>query len=908
MKNISVRNPENITILTKNLMLEFNREIKAGIHGSLIKYVHGMANKHNINPINPQNNHNRIYEFNLEVIEPEVLRFKNCHVHQDMIVFDNKNRIIQTNLNSYYEWDDGFFPIRRLKPSKPIDLILKILKSCKILSKEKDFVLRKKVALKKHAKELFAKKNKIIEVENAIVFCDQYFYVFGHFMHENYPRLYFLLSQLTKEEKEEYKIILPPDSKAFYYSYIKPCLDALNIKENQVIYLEKDSLLKIKNLIMPSQMRFHPLVKESLDHLRNFYKDEDLDFKDYKKVYLSRKNAPRRKIINEEEVQEFLIKKGFKIVYIEDLDFKSQMNLLRNVKILLAQDSSTLTNVILCENCEHCLIFTCDKITCPLFGTVTENTKFYYQFCEPEDRANFDWWSSNIIIDINNLEENLEIIEKNYQLRLSSILKEKSFDNRVIEILDSNFVNKNFSDSIKSKDGLLNFYKSMGWHLMNYCGLPDEASEMFRSALQIRHDDATAIIYLQNLMYTSPENYDQQKILSITKEVMSKIANSEKKYNHTNHNLDDSRVLNIGYTCHFFDNTTSTTLLLPIIKNHDRSKVKIFVYSDQDPKNTKKSTREFADVWHDTLGLNDDDFCNLIINDKIDILLEINGFCLQNRYRAINMRPAPIQVSFYNISATSGVREMDYILVGEEVETTNLQRFYTEKFFHKKGIQLATEVGPHFPEVKNEIPYKKNGYITFGSFGQIHKVSRKQIFLWSKILKELPNSKFILKASALDKEECRSIYSHHFLDAKIDASRIIFEGHSEYSDLLNSYQKIDIALDTYPYGGGTTTIEALIQGTPVISLVGNSFCSQHGAINLSNINHKELLSYSEEEFVLKAVELAKNPEKIEFYRKNLRNSVINSSRGNIKKYTQELEEAYKEMFKIYKTEYDKKNI
>lgn len=408
---VLVRNPENVTVLTQDIVDEFNREIKAGIHGSLIKYVHGMANKYNINPVNRNADPaQKQYEFEICASEPHLMKFKNCYIHDDMILFNEQKKIIQENLNSYYEWDDGFFPIRRLKPAKPLDITLKLLKFYNIISKERDFIIRKKIAFKKHAQQLFTKKNKIIEIESAVVFCDQYFYVFGHFVHENYPRLYFLFSQLSEEQKANYKVILPQKNDAtFYYQYLNPCLELCGIKESQTIYLEKDSLLKVKNLIMPSQIKFHGIVKEALNHLRNSYSIDVEKFSGYEKVYLSRKNAPRRKVINEEEVQNFLTKKGFKIVFIEDLDFKSQMSLLQNVKILLAQDSSTLTNVIFCNNCEHCLIFTCDKITCPLFGTVVD-TKFYYQFCEPEDRRFFDWWSSNIFININDLKTNLELI------------------------------------------------------------------------------------------------------------------------------------------------------------------------------------------------------------------------------------------------------------------------------------------------------------------------------------------------------------------------------------------------------------------------------------------------------------------------------------------------------------------
>lgn len=448
------------------------------------------------------------------------------------------------------------------------------------------------------------------------------------------------------------------------------------------------------------------------------------------------------------------------------------------------------------------------------------------------------------------------------------------------------------------QNNIANFYAEIAYHMMSF-GLQTDAAAMFENSLKIRHDNRVAINYLQNLMCCSPKIYTQEKILNITKEVMKKIAVVDKKYSDHSNELSVDRVINVGYTCHFFDNTTGTTLFLPIIKNHNRQRVKIFIYSDQEPTKTRPETMKLADVWRDVYGMSDEELCETIKKDKIDVMLEINGFCNSNRYRAFNMRPAPVQVSFYNLSATSGVEEIDYILVGEEVRTEHLSNFYTEKFFHKKGIQLATEVGSHFPSVKNKIPFHENGYITFGSFGQAHKVSREQIFLWAKVLHKVENSKFFMKANALDGVGCLAAFKRHFNDAGIDDSRLIFEGNSEYNKFLLSYEKIDIALDTYPYGAGTTTIEALIQGTPVVSLVGDNFCSQHGAINLKNVNHPELLSYSPEEFVEKAVSLANDVARIEKYCKNLRQDVISSARSDIKKYVKELEDAYIEMFSRY---------
>jgi protein O-GlcNAc transferase len=354
----------------------------------------------------------------------------------------------------------------------------------------------------------------------------------------------------------------------------------------------------------------------------------------------------------------------------------------------------------------------------------------------------------------------------------------------------------------------------------------------------------------------------------------------------------------IGYTCHFITNSTSTTLLIPWLKAHNKNRVEIFMYSDQPSEEIPDDVRAIAEHWIDTKALDNDSFCEKVRADNIDILLELNGHCEQNRYKALARKPAPIQVNYYNYSSTCGVPGIDYILVGENFDIDHLQPYYSEKIFHKKGDLLPTVISSHFPPVAPS-PFIKNGYITFGSFGQAHKISREQIFLWCEVLKKVPNSRFYMKASALDCDIAKSVFNNHFLQGGVALSRIILEGASDYSTLLKSYSKVDIALDSYPFAGGTTTAEALIQGVPVISLMGDRYCSKHGWLNLHPAGHNELLSYSKEEFVNKAVYLANNLDKLIHYRNTLRNDYANSSRANINKFIVDLEDAYFSMWDQY---------
>lgn len=432
---------------------------------------------------------------------------------------------------------------------------------------------------------------------------------------------------------------------------------------------------------------------------------------------------------------------------------------------------------------------------------------------------------------------------------------------------------------------------------LSNAGLPNEGIYFFQQLLARDPHHRAVHLYLQTLMHVSEQSYSHQKVYDEHVK-WGKMLQTHPIYTSYPNTLIPSRRLRVGYTCHFVTNSTSSTLLLPLINAHRRENVEIFFYSDQVAHEISDEVRHSVEHWRDTHDLNDDAFCQLVREDQIDILLELNGHCLENRYRSLTRRPAPIQVNYYNYSSTCGVPGIDYILVGDNVQLDKLQAYYSEKIFRKHGIHLATIVSPYFPPVSS-LPSLTNGYITFGSFNQAHKVLREQIQLWCEVLKRVPNSRFYMKANALDYPATKSVYEKHFRETGIDMSRIKLEGSSDYMTLLNLYSHIDIGLDTYPFGGGTTTVEACIQGVPVISLIGERFCSQHGTINLESIGHAELIACTREEFIEKAVTLAHDGKRLQHYRNTLREDFKNSSRADLERFIVELEDAYKRMWQVY---------
>ena len=437
-------------------------------------------------------------------------------------------------------------------------------------------------------------------------------------------------------------------------------------------------------------------------------------------------------------------------------------------------------------------------------------------------------------------------------------------------------------------------YREIANFLLN-SGQPDFAKKYFLHSLAAARTPHTYSLYLQCLLM-SPTCTEKNMLIEskkYNKFFLSKI----KQYQHTKHHLDPNKKLTIGYVCHFFNNAPSQTLLLPYLKQHNREQFTIVCYSDALADEIPSDIRNIPDRWRDTEALNDQSLAELIRTDEVDILLELNGHCIINRYGAIARRPAPIQVSHYNWSATSGVAAIDYILVGEEFRLN--QANYSEKIYYHKGVRKALAFPDYFPPCAPP-PCFKNQYVTFGSFGAAHKINGQVINVWCKILRQVPNARFYMKASVLDHAPFIKAYEQLFAAQGCDLNNIYFEGYTTHEKMLQAYEKVDIALDSFPYSGATSVREALWQGVPVVSLCNETkHCLQHGKAILRSMGHAELVANSVAEYVSIAVTLAKKKSLLLEYRNTLRQDFKTSPLLDLNNWIKHLEEAYREMWKRY---------
>lgn len=480
-----------------------------------------------------------------------------------------------------------------------------------------------------------------------------------------------------------------------------------------------------------------------------------------------------------------------------------------------------------------------------------------------------------------------KIIDANRELLYKFILQDTD-----LEKIEVQYTAKQIVENFVKTHTLDFLFLEIGSFILN-CGHAAYARKYFEKSLEINNKPSTYSLYLQCLLLDNA--CDEQELYQKALRFNDYFSNVQ-RYQSYDNSLITNRKLNIGYVCHFFFNSVSQSLLVPFLKAHHRDRINVFCYSDADPEVVTDNTKQVADYWRDTKNMSDHELAEKIREDKIDILLELNGHIIVNRYGVVARKPAPIQINYYNQSASAGLETLDYVLIGEGIEID--QSAYVETVYRLEGVQGVSIFPEYFPDV-SPAPCLSRDYIVFGSFGAAHKVNHEVVKLWSRVLKAVPNSMLYMKAGVLTFDAYLNVYKKMFRDEGIDIQRIRFEGFSDHKVMLDGYAEVDIALDTFPHNAGTTTMESLWQGVPVITLNGSRYSNQNGRIVLTCIGHPELVSYSHDEYVEKAVALANNKEKLIHYRNTLRDDFKRSQLANPDSFATRLENAYHDMWADY---------
>ena len=359
----------------------------------------------------------------------------------------------------------------------------------------------------------------------------------------------------------------------------------------------------------------------------------------------------------------------------------------------------------------------------------------------------------------------------------------------------------------------------------------------------------------------------------------------------------DSKKLKVGYISPNLFLHSVSFFFDAILDGYTRSRYEVYCYSDvSNPDHVTSSFKKKCDHWVDSGNLSDESLFEKIRDDGIDILVDLAGHTGKGRMPVFAKRAAPIQVTYLGYPNTTGLSRMDYRITDDWSDPEGMtDDYYTEQLIRLPGGFLCYSLIGSIPEVAS-FSLDHNKGVRFGSFNSLLKISSELMKIWANILKSVPKSTLFIKSKPFAEKVLREQVWALFEGEGVSKSRVRLEGWAaEQSSHLKMYDNVDIHLDSYPYNGTTTTIEALLQGVPVVTLAGLNHRSRVGFSIMSQIGLEDLVANSEDDYINVAVELALDRVRLEGLRSSLRERVMNSSLMNQVRFVSELEDAYEFM-------------
>ncbi len=358
---------------------------------------------------------------------------------------------------------------------------------------------------------------------------------------------------------------------------------------------------------------------------------------------------------------------------------------------------------------------------------------------------------------------------------------------------------------------------------------------------------------------------------------------------------DKSSQIKLGFLSPDIRSKHSVTYFLrTILKEYDADLFEVNLYLNN--KIEDETTNEFKKYVSKTTNItssNDIEAINKIRKDQLDILIDLSGFSSNHRLVLLKNRLAPIQMSWCGYNNTLGIKEVDYLITDRNLIYENEKNEYSEKIIYLPKIWNCHS-GYDVKRLKHNLPANKNNFITFGSFNNFLKINDDVIQVWSSILKNVQNSKLILKTSI---PTANTIILEKFKQNGINNSVEFLKYNKSFEDHLNEYKKIDIALDTFPWNGVTTSFEAIWMGVPVLTMKGFNFNSRCGeSINL-NLGLKELIAENQKDYIEKASLISGNKKKLEDTRNLVFENALASPLFESKKFSKSFFECLQNIYK-----------
>jgi len=425
-------------------------------------------------------------------------------------------------------------------------------------------------------------------------------------------------------------------------------------------------------------------------------------------------------------------------------------------------------------------------------------------------------------------------------------------------------------------------------------GRLEEAIAAYRRAMEI---NPANVVAGSNLLFTIwySADYDAAAILEEHRRWDRRFAEPLRELIPSHENdCDPDRRLRIGYVSPDFRQHATAFSTVPLLRNHDHKNFEIFCYSSaRRPDAITDMLRGHADVWVNAVKLSNDGLAERIRADGIDILVDLSMHSSDGRPLLFARKPATVQVAFIAQPGSTGMKAVDYRLTDAWLDPPG----ETDGFYVEKSIRLPHSfwcfeplAEPIFP---NGLPAAQNGFVTFGCLNNYCKVNGGGLALWSKVLAAIPDSRLLIRcpAGSAQREVVRAL--------NVDARRIEFVGKQARQVHLQTYHRIDISLDTFPYNGHMTSLESLWMGVPVVNLVGGTVMGRAGVSQLMNLGMPEWITRSEGEFVRVAAGWASDLQRLAELRATLRGMMEKSALMDGRQFARDVEGVYRQMWRRY---------
>ncbi|MEX3956104.1 tetratricopeptide repeat protein [Trinickia sp. EG282A] len=335
-----------------------------------------------------------------------------------------------------------------------------------------------------------------------------------------------------------------------------------------------------------------------------------------------------------------------------------------------------------------------------------------------------------------------------------------------------------------------------------------------------------------------------------------------------------------------------------ILEHIDRRRIEFVAYPTRRFEDflTARIKPHFAE-WTSLAGLSDELAARRIRDDRIDILVDLSGHANFNRLPLFAWRPAPVQATWLGYFATTGLASIDYILGDPHVLPPGCDDQYTERICRLPDSYLCFTPPDYADVAVGELPMLAHGQVTFGCFNHLMKMNDRVVAVWARILHAVPGSRLFLKAKQLGDEHAREATLARFAAVGIEPGRLILEGASPRKAYFEAYRNVDIALSPFPYPGGTTSVEGLWMGVPVLCRRGDRFLSNICASMLNSAGLEDWIAEDDDDYVAKAITFANDRNVLTELRAGLRARLIASPLCDARRFARHLEAAFEGMWR-----------